>query len=75
MVFRTKLWTIASYKVWGVPLSFIYGTRSGKLLLEKPGQRFLQRIMLRLFAPMVWFSFNSLDFLKHISWIRVNVIC
>lgn len=54
MVFRTVHWTIPSYKVWGVPLSFLYGTRFAQLLLEKPGQSFLQRIILRLFAPMRW---------------------
>lgn len=54
MVVRRVHWTIPSYNVWGVPLSFLYGTRFAQLLLGKPGESFLQSVILRLLAPLRW---------------------
>lgn len=62
MVFRTVHWTIPSDKVWGVPLSFIYGTRFAQWLLAKPGQSFLESVILRLFAPMRWAMSKFVEF-------------
>eukprot|EP00253_Pinus_taeda_P023641 PITA_23641 len=61
LVFRTAHWTMPSDSVWGVPLSFFYGTRFAQLLLEKPGQGFLYSLISRLFAPMRWAMFKFLE--------------
>ena len=56
MIVRRAHWAIPTFNIWGIPLSYLCGTRFSQFLIGNPGQSFLQSVILRLLAPMVWFS-------------------
>ncbi|KAF3446134.1 hypothetical protein FNV43_RR11313 [Rhamnella rubrinervis] len=52
MVVRGLHWVFPSYRIWGLPFSLLYSTRSSQFLHERPNQSLFKQLLGILLSPM-----------------------
>ena len=55
MIQRIAHWLIPSFSFWGVNLGFLFFNRLSKLLVHKPGESFLLKLLATMLSPLVFF--------------------
>ncbi|KAI3507831.1 hypothetical protein L1887_22826 [Cichorium endivia] len=53
VVYRKDRWKLSNFAPWGIPLQYLYLNRFSELMVHKPGEGFLLRMLATLLSPIV----------------------
>ncbi|KAG9443189.1 hypothetical protein H6P81_019043 [Aristolochia fimbriata] len=54
LTYRTAHWNVQHYSPWGIHLAYLYGNRFSELMVHKPGEGMLLRLLATFLTPLRW---------------------